>query len=66
VWTTEIRVCSTDFMYIRVWEYEVVAEHTDAFVAAYRPMMTGRICSNGVEAAAAPSSIATPIKRPVS
>ena len=22
-------------MYIRVWEYEVVAEHTDTFVAAY-------------------------------
>ena len=23
------------FMYIRVWEYEVVAKHNDAFVAAY-------------------------------
>ena len=28
-------LCSNGDVYIRVWEYEVAADHTDAFVAAY-------------------------------
>jgi heme-degrading monooxygenase HmoA len=29
------RLCSNGYVYMRVWEYQVDADHTDAFVAAY-------------------------------
>lgn len=28
-------ICSNDHVFVRVWEYEVTADHVDAFVAAY-------------------------------
>ena len=30
-----VKACSNGDVYIRVWEYEVAADHVDAFIAAY-------------------------------